>query len=302
MISIFIRFCRPHTIIATSLQVIGLFIFAGAFLAGVSGSLLIPLLALVSSLSANIFIVGLNQLTDVEIDRINKPTLPLAAGDLSVRQGQWIVILAGLTAVIIAITQSPILLLTVVLSMVIGSSYSLPPLHLKSRPLWAALSIAFVRGFVANFGLLLYFFQELQPASEVPWMFVTGLSVFFFGFGLVIALYKDIPDIVGDSKYGVRTYTVRLGPERVFNVGRWLLTAFYLVPIFIAIVLLPELGGIVLLVVHLAIVGLFWSRSLSVDVANPVEVTRFYMFLWSLFYVEYILLALASIAGSSVVN
>jgi len=296
-ISIFIRFCRSHTIIATSLQVVGLFVFASAFQADGSGSLTVLLLALVSSLSANIYIVGLNQLTDVEIDRVNKPTLPLAAGDLSVRQGQTIVILAGLSAVVITITQSPALLLTVVLSMAIGSAYSLPPLRLKSRPLWAALSIAFVRGFVANFGLLIHFFREIQPTAAIPWMLVTALAVFFFGFGLAIALYKDIPDLIGDSKYGVQTYAVRLGPKRVFDIGRWLLTAFYLVPIFSAVAMLPEIGGFVLLVAHLIIVGLFWSRSLSVDVTNPEEVTRFYMFLWSLFYVEYIFLALASLAG-----
>ena len=33
----------------------------------------------------NVFIVGINQLEDVEIDRINKPFLPIAAGDLTVR-------------------------------------------------------------------------------------------------------------------------------------------------------------------------------------------------------------------------
>ena len=45
------------------------------------------LYALVPSLLINIYIVGLNQLHDVEIDRVNKPYLPLASGDLSVGAG-----------------------------------------------------------------------------------------------------------------------------------------------------------------------------------------------------------------------
>ena len=41
------------------------------------------LAVLVGSLATNLFIVGLNQVTDVDIDRINKPWLPIASGALS---------------------------------------------------------------------------------------------------------------------------------------------------------------------------------------------------------------------------
>lgn len=51
--------------------------------------------ALVPALLMNICIVGLNQLYDVEIDRVNKPYLPLASGELSERQGRWIVGVSG---------------------------------------------------------------------------------------------------------------------------------------------------------------------------------------------------------------
>lgn len=39
----------------------------------------------------NICIVGLNQIFDVPIDRINKPYLPLASGELSMRMGKSLV-------------------------------------------------------------------------------------------------------------------------------------------------------------------------------------------------------------------
>src|SRR3712207_8755450 len=39
--------------------------------------------AMLACLCGNVYIVGLNQLEDVEIDRINKPHLPIAAGEFS---------------------------------------------------------------------------------------------------------------------------------------------------------------------------------------------------------------------------
>lgn len=294
-ITAFIRLSRPHTIIATTLQVTGLFILAGGTSPLDTDGLVVLTLALIASLSSNVYIVGLNQLTDVEIDRINKPYLPLASGEFTIRQGRWIVASLGLVAVVLAATQGPILLLTVGISVIVGTAYSLPPPHLKSRPLWAALSIAVVRGLVANIGLYTHFHQKLQPESVIPWPLVIGLSIFFFGFGLAIALFKDIPDHFGDRQYGIRTFTVRLGPRKVFNIGRLLLTAFYLVPVIISLVLLPRPEGVVLLLTHLFIVILFWSVGSSVDPADPPAITRYYMFLWSLFYVEYILLGLSSI-------
>jgi homogentisate phytyltransferase/homogentisate geranylgeranyltransferase len=298
-LSAFIRFCRPHTIIATSLQVTGLFIIAGGIQKLTLNSLAMLLVTLIACLSANLYIVGLNQVQDVEIDRINKPFLPLASGEFSLRLGKWIVALAALLAIGLALTQSLYLLLTVVLSIVIGTFYSLPPLFLKGRPLWAALSIAFVRGFVANVGLFLHFNQKLQPGSPIPWPLVWGLAIFFFGFGLVIALYKDIPDLIGDREFGIRTFTVRLGPEKVFNGGRLILAAFYLIPIIASLAILPRSDGIVLLVAHLIMVTLFLLVSRSVDLTDTAAITRFYMFLWSLFYAEYILLSLNTIVRTS---
>ncbi|UCG24014.1 MAG: homogentisate phytyltransferase [Chloroflexota bacterium] len=298
----FLRFCRPHTIIATSLQVIGMFILTQGYERLGQGALSALALTIVACLSVNIYVVGLNQVTDVEIDRINKPNLPLAAGKYSLRQGRILVAVFGVLAVGLAAAQGAYLFLTIVLTLIIGTLYSVQPPHLKTRPLWAALSIAFVRGVVANVGLFLHFSNTLFAAPEIAWLQVFGLALFFFGFGLVIALYKDIPDLSGDRQFGVRTFTVRLGPKTVFQGGRLILTAFYLVPVIAALVLLPGSNGLLLLIPHLAIILLFWRVSWNVDVTRPAVFTRFYMFLWSLFYAEYILLSLNAIVSSQVAS
>jgi homogentisate phytyltransferase/homogentisate geranylgeranyltransferase len=296
-LSAFIRFSRPHTIIATTLTVVGLFVLAQGYDLLGQGGLTALILATVACLAANIYVVGLNQITDVRIDRVNKPTLPLASGEFTMRQGWLLVIGAGILATALAAALGQYLLLTILLTLIIGTAYSAPPLHLKMRPLWAALSIAFVRGFVANLGILLHFSRTLGAAPELSWPQAFGLALFFFGFGLVIALYKDIPDLTGDSQFGVRTFTVRLGPRTVFQGGRLILTVFYLLPIFAALALLPETGAFLMLISHLAIIAVFWWVSRSVDVNSPPAFTRFYMFLWSLFYIEYLLLSLIALAG-----
>ena len=47
--------------------------------------------ALIPALLMNICIVGLNQIFDVPIDRVNKPYLPLASGEFSARTGTSLV-------------------------------------------------------------------------------------------------------------------------------------------------------------------------------------------------------------------
>ncbi|MDX1615609.1 MAG: homogentisate phytyltransferase [Candidatus Promineifilaceae bacterium] len=289
-----LAFSRPHTVVATALQVGGLFLLAGG---ADNWRPAVLLLGLGATVAANLYIVGLNQLADVEIDRINKPDLPLPAGTFTLSQGRAIVIVAGLIALTLAATQSIWLLVTVALSMLIGTAYSLPPFFLKGRALVAALSIALVRGIVANIGLFGHFHLMLQPRAGVPWALVGALAIFFFGFGLVIALYKDIPDLEGDQAFGVSTFTVRLGPRRVFRAGRWLLTAIYLLPLALAVARLPAVDGLVLLLTHLLALAWFWWSSQDVDPTQRTSVTSFYMTLWSLFYIEYLLLGLYEIAG-----
>ncbi len=50
-------------------------------------ALVVLLQALVPALLMNVCIVGLNQIFDVPIDKINKPYLPLASGEFSMRTG-----------------------------------------------------------------------------------------------------------------------------------------------------------------------------------------------------------------------
>ena len=104
--------------------------------------------ALVPALLMNICIVGMNQVFDVEIDRINKPYLPLAAGEWSVETGVTAVVATGGAAILMGLViGSGPLLATLLGSLLLGVAYSvdLPLLRWKQHPLLAAGCILCVR-------------------------------------------------------------------------------------------------------------------------------------------------------------
>jgi homogentisate phytyltransferase/homogentisate geranylgeranyltransferase len=293
------KFWRPHTVIGTSLSVLGLLLIV---LAGLPPSFELPgglvlrlvTVALASCLLGNLYIVGLNQLEDVAIDRINKPHLPLASGEFAQADGRWIVALAGLGSLGLAALGGPWLLGLVVLSLVIGTAYSLPPIRLKRFPFWASFCILAVRGAVVNLGLFLHFSDQLGQPLAIP-LRVWTLTGFILVFSIGIALFKDIPDIEGDRRYGISTFSVKLGQRRVFNLARGILTVCYLGVVLIS----PWLTGInrpFLVVSHLVALALFWWMSYRVTPVYKVEgrtqgmtYPNFYQFIWKLFFLEYLM-------------
>ncbi|MGF1496426.1 MAG: homogentisate phytyltransferase [Elainellaceae cyanobacterium] len=303
------KFSRPHTVIGTSLSVVGLYGMAIALSSTpfrpVSPTDLLPLLAAwFTCLCGNVYIVGLNQLEDVDIDRINKPHLPLASGEFSQRQGRGIVATTGLLALVLAPWQGIFLTATVWLSLLIGTAYSLPPLRLKRFPFWASVCIFTVRGVIVNLGLFLHADQTLliklaQPLVEpavstqlaIPAP-VWALTLFVLVFTFAIAIFKDIPDLEGDRRYNITTFTVKLGRAAVFRLARGVLTICY-AAMMVAGWLLPSVNGLFIMVTHgIALVAL-WLLSIRVDLADRGAIARYYQFIWKLFFLEYILFPVA---------
>lgn len=294
MLQNLLGFARPHTVIATSVQVLTILVIVAGTQALQPASLAVAAVTLLICLALNLYVVGVNQLTDVEIDRVNKPWLPLAAGTLSLQAGQRLVVAAALLALVGAAFAGPFLLAMVAIIMLIGSLYSLPPLRLKRWPIPAALSIAVARGVVSNLGVALHYRYTL--GLELPLGTMTMLAVFFFGFALVIAIYKDLPDDAGDRQFQIETFTTRMGPQQVLNLGRVVMSACYALPIVLALLSLPGFAPLFLLISHLIAIALFWWATLRVDLTQQQSITNFYMLLWGLFYAEFALLSLYELA------
>jgi homogentisate phytyltransferase/homogentisate geranylgeranyltransferase len=268
--------------------------------------------AMVPALLMNLYITGLNQVTDVEIDKINKPNLPIAAGDLSMKGGIITILIALLSSLGMGFahpfygTQGLNVALWV--SGILGTLYSLEPFRLKRFPLLAAFCIVSVRGAVINAG----FFAHASAASfgnvGSVWQCLTRdprcilSSLYFAVFGIVIALMKDVPDVKGDAISNVRTFPVRLGQQRVFSgMHRLLSTLFVGVGAsFLRGALLSPAAPLSVQVgrgiVGMAAILAGWSvqkEAAPVDPKDSKQVYNFYMHLWKLFYLSYLVLPLA---------
>jgi homogentisate phytyltransferase / homogentisate geranylgeranyltransferase len=293
------RFSRPHTLIVTATSIVGIYLIAAATLPGVApgdglGDLALTLLA---GALVNVYIVGLNQCEDVEIDRINKPDLPIAAGLIRLRTAWTLVVACGLTALLMALTQGWVETAAVGAAIAIGTAYSSPPFRLKRRPALAAASIASVRAAVVNLGVYLHFASALggRPGlSELPGAIV-ALTLFVLPFAFAIAVLKDVPDAEGDRRFRVATFTVRLGARAAFLMGMAALVAGYLGMIVVAPLLLDDVSVPVLVAGHLACLGALLWLAARVDVHDRAGFTRFYMRVWVLFFAEYLLMPLAVI-------
>jgi homogentisate phytyltransferase / homogentisate geranylgeranyltransferase len=297
-LSNFWQFSRPHTIIGTTLSVIALYLITIAtnhiavnsiFCAT---NLQLILGAWLACICGNIYIVGLNQLYDIEIDRVNKPHLPLASGEFSVTQGQWIVGITGILSVAIAAICSPWLLATVVISIILGTAYSLPPIRLKRFSLMAAFCILAVRGFVVNIGLFTYFNQSLTQVLSFP-PIVWIITLFILVFTIAIAIFKDVPDMAGDQKFQIQTFTISWGKPAVLNITRWVITLAYLSMIAAGIWLLPAVNTAFIVGFHSVLLSLLWWRSQDVDLEDQGAISSFYQFIWKLFFLEYLLFPIA---------
>lgn len=286
----FIRFSRLHTIIGTTLSIVTLWLIALSYADGTEmyGSLLG--LTIIACLGANIFIVGLNQITDIEIDKINKPYLPLASGAFSLQTGKLIVGIGLAVSLILAVFIGGYLLWTVLLSLALGIAYSLPPLRLKKYPIWAAFCIIAVRGIIVNLLLFLHFHAHINGAHSITPL-VWLLTVVIVVYSLIIALFKDLPDTEGDAKFAVRTLSVRLGRRRVFAFGNVIMMTLFVLCILAPFLFKVQVDSLLFSGVHGFFLLLLLLGMLRTNLQNQDSVFNYYRFIWVLFFGEYLVFA-----------
>nr|XP_025887691.1 homogentisate phytyltransferase 1, chloroplastic isoform X5 [Solanum lycopersicum] len=264
----FYRFSRPHTIIGTALSIISVSLLAVEKFSDFSPLFFTGVLeAIVAALFMNIYIVGLNQLSDIEIDK-----------------SFWLGWIVG----------SWPLFWALFISFVLGTAYSinLPLLRWKRFAVVAAMCIFAVRAVIVQIAFYLHIQTYVYKRAAVlsrPLIFATAFMSFF---SVVIALFKDIPDIVGDKIFGIQSFTVRLGQERVFWICIGLLEMAYLVAIVVGAASSNTWSKYFTILGHSALALLLWTRAKSVDFSSKAAITSFYMFIWKLFYAEYLLIPL----------
>lgn len=214
---------------------------------------------------------ALNQIFDLDIDRINKPDRPLCTGDVSLLGAGLFAAFTGAAALIIAAAISVLTghwgtLALFAAATVFSAAYSVPPVRTKARGWLANVTVAIPRG------VLLKVAGWSLAKSVLSWeAWFIGLIMGLFLFGATTT--KDFADVRGDAAYGVRTLPVVYGAERA---ARWavpfLTLPFLLLPIGgLAGVLTAPLFDLLML----GLISLLWGAHISARVlADPEALTR----------------------------
>ena len=202
---------------------------------------------------------ALNQIYDLEIDRINKPKRPLPAGALTIRQAwifTWIMFALGLIptwwVVVYPYTTwrakffAPLpeheCFFIYLAAFVSTFIYSVPAFgRTKAHPIGANLTIAIPRGCLLK---VAGWTMVARATTFEPW-FIGSIFMFFL---LGAASTKDFSDIEGDLAGGCRTLPITFGVRRA---------AYMIAPFFVIPWLLMPLG---------ASLGILTGNHLALDI------------------------------------
>ncbi len=224
--SLLLEFSRPFTLVAPALG----FASGAATAAGAAPRepwsldlLLYPCIGLVMAAVLNAASNALNQIYDLEIDRINKPRRALPSGRLSRREAWTFTLAAYVVALVLGWLVAPggrhECFWIVVVATVITVLYSAPPFRTKRLGIWANLTIAIPRGVL------------LKVAGWSAVKTVVGTEPWFIGsvFGLFLlgaSTTKDFADMEGDARGGCRTLPIIYGVRR----AAWMISPSFILP------------------------------------------------------------------------
>jgi chlorophyll/bacteriochlorophyll a synthase len=223
---VLLEFSRPFTLVAPALG----FVSGAATAAGASpreawttNLLLYPVIGLVMAAVLNAASNALNQIYDLEIDRINKPRRPLPSSRLSLQAAWTFTLMTYAIALVLAWFVQPDrrheCFWIVVVATIITVLYSAPPFRTKRLGIWANVTIAIPRGVL------------LKVAGWSAVKTIMGTEPWFIGaiFGLFLlgaSTTKDFADMEGDARGGCRTLPIMYGVRR----AAWLISPSFVVP------------------------------------------------------------------------
>lgn len=180
---------------------------------------------------------AINQIYDLEIDRINKPDRPLVTGELSMREGwiftwlcyafalipTWLVVVYPYNSWAEKLT-APLAyhetFFVYLAGMFFTFAYSAPELgRTKALGMWANVTIAIPRGCllkVAGWAMVAHVYHW------EPWYIGGIFALFLIG----AATTKDFADIEGDLAGGCKTPPILYGPVK----AAWIISPFFIFP------------------------------------------------------------------------
>lgn len=220
------EFSRPFTLLAPALGFAsGAITAAGAVPAEPwsAAVVLYPLIGVTMAAVLNAASNALNQIYDLEIDRVNKPKRPLPSGRLSLGDAWTFTLVTYAAALALAWFVQPggrrECFWIVLAATSITVLYSAPPFRTKRLGIWANVTIAIPRGVL----LKVAGWSAVKTVVAVePW-FIGGIFGLFL---LGASTTKDFADMEGDARGGCRTLPIIYGVRR----AAWMISPSFVVP------------------------------------------------------------------------
>ncbi len=282
--SVVLRFLRPATLPAPTAGVLGGAVAASAGWPADSVRLLAAIASAILLTGAS---NGINQIADVETDRINRPERPIPSGRMGIGEAwAWVAALTVVSFALAAWVNLPYFA-CVAVTLPLTMAYSLPPLRTKRVPFLANITIAIPRGL-----LLVVAGWAVGGGWERAEAWILGALAFLYVFGASIT--KDFGDVEGDRETGCLSLPILWGPNRAARfVAPFLVVPFALYPIFALAGWLP--GGVLAwccLGLPLALLGLRAAWLLVRDPMPPADGSPHRA--WGLMYLQLTLAHLGS--------
>jgi 4-hydroxybenzoate polyprenyltransferase len=162
---------------------------------------------------------ALNQIHDIEIDRVNKPKRPLPAGEITVAAAARFTAALYAVALLLAAAVNLQCLALAATAAFFTWIYSAPPLRTKRDAILANITIAIPRGVMLK---VAGWSTVKSVMGHEPWY----IGLIFGSFLLGATTTKDFADIEGDRLAGCRTLPVRYG----VRASAYAITPFFVVP------------------------------------------------------------------------
>jgi homogentisate phytyltransferase/homogentisate geranylgeranyltransferase len=194
-----------------------------------------------------------------------------------------IVFIAGMIALIVSALLHWVLFLLILVILLLGIAYSVPPIQFKKHHLPAALSITIVRGVLVNIGMAVHF-AGLIHGNFVIQPVIYPLTLFISAFSLAIAWYKDLPDRAGDAHFGYKTFPLLYSPKLALYLGAVFVLSAYAYCIYWCFKASEQL----LLYSLIALSIGFLSQVLAVRLNELASIKRFYQLFWVFFFATYL--------------
>jgi len=182
-----------------------------------------PALGAIMAAVLNVASNGLNQIFDLEIDRINKPKRPLPSGRMGLPEAWGVTLVSFAVAFVLAWFVAPggrhECFWMVLAATIITTLYSVPPFRTKRLGIWANVTIAIPRGVL----LKVAGWSSVKTAAGLePWYLGAIFGLFLLG----ATTTKDFADMKGDARGGCRTLPIRYGVAR----AAWMISPSFVLP------------------------------------------------------------------------